>query len=74
MCERESVRERECVKHDELCAEREQLGRKGACGVREGASGVRKVDVRLPGKGKSNSHGASPVYKTHPDNSVDSDQ
>ena len=29
----------------------------------EHASGVRKVDLRLPGKGISNSHGARPVHQ-----------
>ena len=33
----------------------------------------RKVDVRPPGKGNSNSHGARPVYYNHLDDSVDSD-
>jgi len=36
--------------------------------------GARKVDVKLPGKGNSNSRGARPVYKNHFDDSVDSDQ
>jgi len=27
-----------------------------------GAAGPRKVDIRLPGKGNSNSHGARPVH------------
>jgi len=27
----------------------------------------RKVDIRLPGKGNSNFHGARPVYKNHLD-------
>jgi hypothetical protein len=35
---------------------------------------VRKVDIRLPGKGNSNSRGARPVYKNHFDDEVDSDQ
>ena len=35
--------------------------RKGRAGVRAQAM-PRKVDVRLPGKGKSNSHGARPVH------------
>ena len=30
-------------------------------GVRH-STGLRKVDIRLPGKGNSNSHGARPVY------------
>ena len=34
----------------------------------------RKVDVRLPEKGNSDSHGAKPVYLTHLDDCVDSDQ
>ena len=34
----------------------------------------RKVDVRLPGKGNSHSHGVRPVYSNHLDDSVDSDQ
>jgi len=38
------------------------------------ASVPRKVDVRLPGKGTSNSHGARPVHLNHHDDSVDSDQ
>jgi hypothetical protein len=29
---------------------------------RRSVRGPRKVDVRLPGKGNSNSHGARPVY------------
>ena len=33
-----------------------------------------KVDTRLHGKGKSNSHGARPVYYNHLDDKVDSDQ
>jgi len=33
-----------------------------------------EVDIRLPGKGNSNSHGARPVYKTNLDDHVDSDQ
>jgi hypothetical protein len=28
-------------------------------------SGFRKVDIRLPGKGNSNSHGARPVHQKH---------
>ena len=36
--------------------------------------GTRKVDIKLPEKGNSNFHGARPVYKNHPDDSVDSDQ
>jgi hypothetical protein len=32
-----------------------------------GVRGPRKVDVRLPGKGNANSHGARPVYKNHLD-------
>ena len=28
---------------------------------------TRKVDIRLPGKGNSNSHGARPVYQNHLD-------
>ena len=34
----------------------------------------RKVDIRLPGTGNSNSHGARPVFSIHLDDSVDSDQ
>jgi len=34
----------------------------------------RKVEIRLPGKGNSNSHGARPVYQNHLDDKVDSDQ
>jgi hypothetical protein len=34
----------------------------------------RKVDMTLPGKGISNSHGARPVHKNHFDDQVDSDQ
>ena len=30
--------------------------------------GIRKVDIRLPGKGNSNSHGARPVYKNRLEN------
>ena len=30
---------------------------------------VRKVDIRLSGKGDSNSHGARPVYSNHLDDS-----
>jgi len=37
-------------------------------------SSIRKVDIRLPGKGNSNSHGARPVYLKHLDDEVDSDQ
>ena len=33
----------------------------------------RKVDVSLPGKGNSNSHGARPVYQNHVDDEVASD-
>jgi len=36
--------------------------------------GFGKVDVRLPGKGNSNSHGARPVHLNHHDDLVDSDQ
>ena len=35
---------------------------------------IRKVDIRLHGKGNSNSHGARPVYENHLDDKVDSDQ
>ena len=35
---------------------------------------TRKVDIRLHGKGNSNSHGARPVYSNHVDDTVDSDQ
>ena len=35
---------------------------------------ARKVDIRLPGKGNSNSRGARPVYPIHFDGEVDSDQ
>jgi len=34
----------------------------------------RKVDVRLPGKGNSNSHDARPVHLNHHVDLVDSDQ
>ena len=34
----------------------------------------RKVDVRLPGKGNSNDHGARPVHLITPTNKVNSDQ
>ena len=34
----------------------------------------RKVDIRLPGKGNSNSRGARPVYQSHHGDKVDSDQ
>jgi len=34
----------------------------------------RKVDIRLPGKTYSNSHGARPVYLNHRDDKVDLDQ
>ena len=34
----------------------------------------RKVDIRLPGKGNSNSHGARPVYQNLLDDYVDLDQ
>jgi len=34
----------------------------------------RKLDIRLHGKGNSNSHGARPVYYNHPDSKVDSIQ
>ena len=37
-------------------------------------SSTRKVDIRLPGKGNSNSHGARPVFSNHLDDSVDSGQ
>ena len=33
---------------------------------------ARKVDVRLPGKGDSNSHGARPVHSNPLDDQVDS--
>jgi hypothetical protein len=39
-----------------------------------GPTPARKVDVRLPGKGNSTSHGARPVYQNHLDGQVDSDQ
>ena len=35
---------------------------------------TRKVDIRLPEKGSSNSHGARPVYQNDIDDLVDSDQ
>ena len=35
---------------------------------------VRKVDMRLPGKGNSNAHSARPVYKNHLDDLVNLDQ
>jgi hypothetical protein len=34
----------------------------------------RKVDIRIPEKGNSNSHGARPVFYNSLDNSVDLDQ
>ena len=34
----------------------------------------RKVDIRLPGRGNSNSHGARPVHQINHDDKVDSDQ
>ena len=37
-------------------------------------SSTRKVDIRLPGKGNSDSHGARPVFSNHLDDSVDSGQ
>ena len=37
-------------------------------------TGARKVDIRLSGKGNSNSHGAGPVYYNHLGDQVDSDQ
>ena len=36
--------------------------------------GTRKVDVRLPEKGNSNSYGARPIYSKHLDDKVDSYQ
>jgi len=47
-----------------------------ACWSRENVcpSSTRKVDIWLPGKGNSNSHGARPVYQNHPGDEVDSDQ
>ena len=51
---------------------------RGAPDVEKGVRGVqtspRKVDIRLHGKGTSNSHGARPVYQNHLDDQVDSDQ
>ena len=38
------------------------------------AAPARMVDIRLPGKDNSNSHGARPVYENHLDDGVDSDQ
>ena len=35
---------------------------------------TRKVDIRLPGKGNSNSHGARPVHQDRLDDQVDKDQ
>ena len=35
---------------------------------------LRKLDVRLPGTEKSNSHGARPVHSNHLDDEVDSDR
>ena len=35
---------------------------------------LRKVDIRLPGKGNSKSHGTRPFYYNHLDDPVDSDQ
>jgi len=35
---------------------------------------TRKVDIGLPGKENSDSHGARPVYLNHLDDHVDSDQ
>ena len=32
------------------------------------------VDIRLPGKGNSNTHGARPVYYNHFDDQANSDQ
>ena len=43
-------------------------------GGREGGRGTRKVDIRLPGEGNLNFHGARPVYLNHLDDEVDSDQ
>jgi hypothetical protein len=34
----------------------------------------RKLDVKLPGKGNSNSHGTRPVHPNHLDDKVDPDQ
>ena len=36
--------------------------------------GCWQVDIWLLGEGKSNSHGARPVYSNHLDDEVDSDQ
>ena len=48
------------------------------CRVTSGAMkcGVpaKKVDIRLPGKWKSNSYGARPVHQNHLDDQVKSDQ
>ena len=35
---------------------------------------ARRIDIRLPGKGNSNTRGARPVHCNHLDDSVDSDQ
>ena len=35
--------------------------------VSDTTKGTRKVDIRLSGKGNSNSHGAGPVYYNHLD-------
>ena len=35
---------------------------------------ARKVDVKLPGKGNSNTHGTRPVHQNHLDEKVDPDQ
>jgi hypothetical protein len=45
----------------------------GGCFLRR-CAGPRKVDIRLPGKGNSTSHGAKPVYENHLDDYVDSGQ
>ena len=47
---------------------------RGACAYSALEGYERAVDIRLPGKGNSNSHGARPVHKNHLDDQVDSDQ
>ena len=42
----------------------ECIGRPGTARTFRASPAVRKVDIRLPGKGNSNSHGARPVYFT----------
>ena len=47
---------------------------RNACEVRCVAAQFRKVDVKLPGKRNSNSHGPRPVHQNHLDDKVDPDQ